>query len=60
MFKWVFLGLDGRHIKEEIIWGRQMMNEWLQHRNVLEGLLESIDNDHIDFKPWDDAMTLAL
>lgn len=37
----------------------QMMNEWLQHRTVLEGLLAKIDDKHIDFKPWDDAMTLG-
>lgn len=37
----------------------QMMNEWLQHRNVLEELLESIDDEHIDFRPWEDAMALG-
>lgn len=37
----------------------QMMNDWLQHRNVLEELLELIDDEHIDFKPWEGAMTLG-
>ncbi|MBD1382685.1 DinB family protein [Metabacillus arenae] len=37
----------------------QMMNEWLKHRNVLEELLESIKDEHIDFKPWDGAMALG-
>lgn len=36
-----------------------MMNEWLQHRMVLEELLEKIDDAHIAFKPWDGAMTLG-
>lgn len=36
-----------------------MMNEWLQHRNVLEELLETIDDEHMDFRPWDGAMTLG-
>jgi uncharacterized damage-inducible protein DinB len=36
-----------------------MMNEWLHHRKVLEKLLELIDDEHIDFKPWDGAMTLG-
>ncbi|CAH2714564.1 putative protein YjoA [Neobacillus rhizosphaerae] len=37
----------------------QMMNDWLQHRNVMEELLEQIDDEHIDFKPWDGAMSLG-
>lgn len=38
---------------------KQMMNDWIQHRNVLEELLKQINDEHIDFKPWDDAMTLG-
>lgn len=38
---------------------KQMMNEWLQHRRVLEELLEQFKDEHLDFKPWDDAMTLG-
>lgn len=38
---------------------KQMMNEWLQHRKVLEELLELIDDEHINFKPWEGAMTLG-
>ncbi|WP_028776881.1 DinB family protein [Shimazuella kribbensis] len=38
---------------------KQMMNDWIQHRNVLEELLKQIHDEHIDFKPWDDAMTLG-
>ncbi|MGE8205576.1 hypothetical protein ACQKP0_13545 [Heyndrickxia sp. NPDC080065] len=34
----------------------QMMNEWLQHRNVLEKLLEQINDEQINFKPWDGAV----
>jgi uncharacterized damage-inducible protein DinB len=38
---------------------KQMTNDWLQHRKVLEELLEQIDDTHIAFKPWDGAMTLG-
>ncbi|MFT9850148.1 DinB family protein [Aneurinibacillus sp. REN35] len=38
---------------------KQMMNEWLTHRNVLEELLESIGDEHIDFRPWEGALTLG-
>lgn len=38
---------------------KEMMNEWLQHRNVLEELLESIDDEHIDFRPSEGAMALG-
>lgn len=37
----------------------QMMNDWLKHRNVLQELLESIDDEYIDFKPWEGAMPLG-
>ncbi len=37
----------------------QMMNDWLQHRKVLEELLEAIGDEHIDFKPWEGAMALG-
>ncbi|GIN22890.1 DinB family protein [Siminovitchia fordii] len=38
---------------------KQMMNEWLEHRKVLEELLETVDDKHINFKPWEGAMTLG-
>lgn len=38
---------------------KQLMNDWLQHRQVLEELLELINDEHIDFKPWEEAMTLC-
>ncbi|MFJ6411288.1 DinB family protein [Terribacillus saccharophilus] len=31
---------------------------WLQHRNVLTQLIDQIEDGHLDFKPWEDAMTL--
>lgn len=37
----------------------QMKNEWLQHRNVLEELLQTIPDEQTDFKPWDGAMSLG-
>lgn len=38
---------------------KQLMEEWLQHRSVLEELLEQIDDQYVDFKPWDGAMSLG-
>lgn len=38
---------------------KQMMNAWLQHRNVLEEMLTQIDDEHINFKPWEGAMGLG-
>ncbi|CAM3740900.1 DinB family protein [Mesobacillus zeae] len=38
----------------------KLMTEWLEHRKVLEALLNTIvDDEHIDFKPWDGAMSLG-
>lgn len=37
----------------------QMMNDWLAHRNVMQELLESINDGHINFKPWEDAIPLG-
>lgn len=37
----------------------QMMNVWLQHRGIVEEIIEKLDDKHIDFKPWDGAMTLG-
>jgi uncharacterized damage-inducible protein DinB len=31
---------------------------WYQHRNVLISLLEQIEDGHLDYQPWEDAMTL--
>ncbi|MFP7493382.1 DinB family protein [Terribacillus saccharophilus] len=31
---------------------------WLRHRNVLISLLDQIQEGHLDFKPWENAMTL--
>ncbi|MEC0303715.1 DinB family protein [Terribacillus saccharophilus] len=31
---------------------------WLQHRNVLIQLIDQIEDGHLDFKPWEEAMTL--
>lgn len=38
---------------------KQLMEEWLQHRSVLEALLQQIDDQYVDFKPWDGAMSLG-
>lgn len=37
----------------------QMMNDWLQHRMVLEELLESVGDVPVDFKPYESAMTFG-
>ncbi|WP_277678635.1 DinB family protein [Gracilibacillus dipsosauri] len=36
-----------------------MMEDWLQHRQVLVNLLEQIDDEAIHFKPWEGAMELG-
>lgn len=35
------------------------MNDWLQHRKMLAELLVPINDTHIDFNPWEEAMTLG-
>ncbi|WP_277674395.1 DinB family protein [Piscibacillus halophilus] len=37
----------------------QFLKDWLNHREVLEQLLEQIDDEHVHYKPWDGAMTLG-
>ncbi|TDL30921.1 DinB family protein [Jeotgalibacillus sp. S-D1] len=32
---------------------------WLSHRESLIELLEVVDDDHLNFKPWEGAMTLS-
>ena len=32
---------------------------WLQHRMVLHELLELVDDEHVNFKPWDGAYTIS-
>ncbi|WP_188455690.1 DinB family protein [Virgibacillus oceani] len=32
---------------------------WLRHRLVLQELLETIDNNHINFKPWEGAYSMG-
>ncbi|MDF2670089.1 MAG: hypothetical protein K0R67_2395 [Paenibacillus sp.] len=36
-----------------------LLEEWLKHRSILEELLQRIDNQHVHYKPWEDAMTLG-
>jgi uncharacterized damage-inducible protein DinB len=43
-------------IKEQ---AKQMMNQWLKHRLVLEELLKWIPDEHINYKPWNGAMALG-
>lgn len=38
---------------------KRMMNQWLQHRQVLEQLILLIPDEHIHLKPWNGAMALG-
>ncbi|RPF53413.1 DinB family protein [Aquisalibacillus elongatus] len=38
---------------------QQFLNDWLNHREKLEQLLEQIDDEHVHYKPWDGAMSLG-
>lgn len=38
---------------------KEIMDSWLMHRNVLEEMLKQFDDKHMDYKPWDGAMTVA-
>ncbi|GEL78178.1 DinB family protein [Tenuibacillus multivorans] len=35
------------------------LKDWLNHRGILEELLEQIDDEHVHYKPWDGAMSLG-
>ncbi|MBD1380479.1 DinB family protein [Metabacillus arenae] len=35
------------------------MNKWIRHRSVLEELVTLIEDEHLNYKPWPDAMTLS-
>lgn len=37
----------------------RILQDWLKHRSVLETLLENIPDEHLQFKPWEGAMTLS-
>jgi len=35
------------------------VNGWLQHRMILDDLLALVDDEYVDYKPWDGAMSLG-
>jgi hypothetical protein len=35
------------------------LQNWLRYRLVLQEMVELIDNEHIDFKPWDNAIPMG-
>ncbi|ALX50205.1 DinB family protein [Lentibacillus amyloliquefaciens] len=35
------------------------VNGWLQHRMILDDLLALVDDDYVDYRPWDGAMSLG-
>jgi len=39
--------------------GQQQFERWHRHRTVLLPLLQDIQNEHLDYKPWDNAYTLG-
>jgi uncharacterized damage-inducible protein DinB len=38
---------------------KQLLDQWLTHRTVLEKLLETVPDEHLGFKPWPGAMALG-
>jgi len=38
---------------------KQLMDQWLTHRTVLEKLLQTVPDEHLGFKPWPGAMALG-
>jgi uncharacterized damage-inducible protein DinB len=35
------------------------VSNWLNHRKVLLALLDTVENEHIQYKPWEKAMSLS-
>ena len=35
------------------------LQQWLQHRSVLQEIVALISNEQINFKPWENAMTMG-
>jgi uncharacterized damage-inducible protein DinB len=44
----------GKRMKVE-----NFLQGWLRHRLVLHELVELIDNQHVNFKPWDKALSMG-
>ena len=38
---------------------KQLMDQWLTHRTVLEKLLQAVPDEHLGYKPWPGAMALG-
>lgn len=38
---------------------QQQFERWQRHRTVLTQLLQDIRSEHLDYKPWKDALTLG-
>ncbi|WP_079505110.1 DinB family protein [Mesobacillus jeotgali] len=37
----------------------ELLEHWMRHRRVTQDLLNLIDNEHIHYKPWNDAFSLG-
>ncbi|MFZ3579683.1 DinB family protein [Virgibacillus sp. DJP39] len=37
----------------------EVVEGWLKHRLVVHDLLEIVEDEHVNFKPWDNAVTLG-
>ncbi|MCV4234653.1 DinB family protein [Virgibacillus sp. LDC1] len=40
--------------------GQQQFERWHRHRTVLLQLLQDVQNEHLNYKPWDNAYTLGV
>lgn len=38
---------------------QQQFERWHRHRKVLLPLLQDVENEHLDYKPWENAYTLG-
>lgn len=39
--------------------GQQLFERWHKHRTVLLHLLQDVQSEHLDYKPWENAYTLG-
>ena len=37
----------------------ELISGWMSHRKVLHELLETFEDQHLSYKPWEDAMSLS-
>lgn len=37
----------------------ELITSWMSHRKVLHELLDTVEDQHLTYKPWEDAMSLS-